>query len=212
MILTHLLLCCGRGKSQMHCIYSNLHTKMQLRDRAVAHWNNMQCTHTVHKSLEYEKIIFFTSAAALSFMLMYRFESSRSPTWKTHTAYPPAYFYDRTGTMSRRQSTSINVWILMCTHKISAVAHRYPDPYLPGALSNERPNESMGRNVFREKRLLAFNHKEFHHKLTCKTTRPGLKLGFLSFICSTSFFRRSLTCLRKQNTANLICAITETKS
>lgn len=113
MILTHLLLCCGRGKSEMHCIYSNLHTKMQLRDRAVAHWNNMQCTHAVQKSLQYQKIIFFTSAAALSFMLMYRFESSRSPTWKTHTAYPPAYFYDRTGTMSHRQSTSINVRILI---------------------------------------------------------------------------------------------------
>lgn len=37
---------------------------------------------------------------------------------------------------------------------------------------------------------------EIHKKHTCKTTRPGLKLGSLTFICATSFFRRSLTCLR----------------
>lgn len=37
-------------------------------------------------------------------------------------------------------------------------------------------------------------------KATCKTTRPGLKLGSLSFICSTSSFRPFLTWLKTQAT------------
>ena len=81
----------------------------------------------------------------------------------------------------------------MClsTLKHKETAQRQSKPLPANCLQGKSHNKS---------RRLERNHvfsltKNCHIQPTCKTTRPGLKLESLSFICSTSFFRRALTSL-----------------
>lgn len=94
-IQSHLLFCCSLGKSHMCGIYSNLCTKKKRLGHKVYSRSMVYILCINPLNIKKNKINkgLFASAAAFNFMLMYRFESSRSPTCKD-TQHHFACLYD----------------------------------------------------------------------------------------------------------------------